>query len=86
LEIGAYADATVLAGGYDDAANYFSIPSQILIGAGASLSRPEWGLRLTASALNLGDTPTWQVSNWPLPGRTLFVSLAYDSAAAQAIE
>ena len=86
LEAGAYADAAILAGDYEDAANVVAIPAQFLVGAGASLSRPRWGLRLAVSALNLTDLQTWNVSNWPLPGRTLFVSLAYDSAAAQELE
>lgn len=86
LELDAYADAEILAGAYDDAANVFPIPPQVLVGAGASLSRPRWGMRLTVSALNLGDIQTWNVSNWVLPGRTLFVSVAYDSATAQELE
>ncbi|HVV50942.1 MAG TPA: TonB-dependent receptor [Polyangia bacterium] len=83
LELGAYVDGAVLAGGYDDPARLFSIPAAVLVGAGASLSRPRSGLRLTVSALNLTDLTAWNVSYWPLPGRTVFVSLAYDSASAE---
>ncbi|HXU61851.1 MAG TPA: TonB-dependent receptor [Polyangia bacterium] len=86
LEVGAYADAAILAGDYEDAANVFAIPTQVLVGAGASLARPRWGLRLTVSALNLSDVQAWNVSTWPLPGRTVFVSVAYDSTPAQEIE
>jgi len=86
LELGAYLDATILAGDYDDPANHFPIPAEVLVGAGASVSRPRSGLRLTVSALNLTDLATWNFSYWPLPGRTVFVSLAYDSAALQETE
>ncbi|HLK88642.1 MAG TPA: TonB-dependent receptor [Polyangia bacterium] len=81
IELGAYADAAILAGAYDDPSNRTRIPTQALIGAGASLSRPRSRLRLAVSALNLTDLlSTWNFSNLPLPGRTILVSLAYDSA------
>jgi outer membrane cobalamin receptor len=83
-ELGAYADAAILAGTYDDPANLFAVPAQVLVGAGASLSRPGSRLRLTLSALNLTNLATWSFSGWPLPGRTLYLSLVYDSAAAEA--
>jgi len=83
MEFGAYADAAILAVTYDDPANRFSVPTQVLVGAGASLSRPRSRLRLTLSALNLTDLPSWNFSDWPLPGRTVFLALAYDSAAAE---
>jgi iron complex outermembrane receptor protein len=80
MELGAYADAAILAGAYDDPAHIRAIPTEVLIGAGASLSRPGSRLRLTLSAMNLTDLSTWNFNSFPLPGRTLFVSLAYDSA------
>ena len=80
IEFGAYVDAAVLAGAYDDPANLFRIPREALIGAGGTFSRPATGLRLTVSALNLTDLSTFNFSGWPLPGRTVFVTLTYDSA------
>jgi iron complex outermembrane receptor protein len=80
MELGAYVDASVLVGAYDDRSNLYPVPDEVLIGAGASLSRPRSGLRLTFSALNLTDSSTWNFTTFPLPGRTVFVSLAYDSA------
>lgn len=83
LELGAYVDATILAGDYQDPANVRRVPTAALVGAGASLSRLSSRLRLTLSALNLTDLQTWNFINWPLPGRTVFLSLAYESAALQ---
>ncbi|HXJ20251.1 MAG TPA: TonB-dependent receptor [Polyangia bacterium] len=83
LQLGAYADASVLAGAYDDAPNVRSVPAEVLLGAGTSLSRPRSRLRVTVSALNLTGLSTWNVGALPLPGRTVFVSLAYDSAELQ---
>jgi outer membrane receptor protein involved in Fe transport len=86
IELGAYVDAAILAGDYDDPAHVFPIPAEALIGAGASVSRPRSRLRLTLSALNLTDLRSWNFSTWPLPGRTLFVTLAYDSAVGPAAD
>ncbi len=79
LDFAVYADAALLAGAYDDSTNLIHIPTQILVGAGASLLWPRAHLRVTASALNLTDLQNWNFSYWPLPGRTAFVALAYDS-------
>jgi vitamin B12 transporter len=86
MELGAYADASILAGAYADRDNRLPVPAAALLGAGASVSRPRSGLRLMVSALNLTDLLTWQFVNFPLPGRTVFVSLAYDSAAPDEAE
>lgn len=83
IDFGAYLDAAILVGDYDDPAHVTAIPTEVLIGAGASLSRPRSRLRLTVSGLNLTDLQSWNFSYWPLPGRTVFVSLACDSATAQ---
>jgi outer membrane cobalamin receptor len=83
LELALYADAAVFFHDYADRAQVTKIPDHAIVGAGASLVCPQARLRVTASALNLTDYgPTWDLSNWPLPGRTLFLALAYDSTAA----
>jgi outer membrane receptor protein involved in Fe transport len=83
LDLAAYVDAALFAGAYTDPAEVRPIPAQLLIGAGLSLFWPSGRLRATLSALNLGDLQaTWVVGGWPLPGRTLFLALAYDGAMA----
>ena len=83
IDLAAYVDAALFAGAYSDPADVRPIPSQLLIGAGLSLLWPRGRLRATLSALNLGDLQTtWVVGGWPLPGRTLFLALAYDGAVA----
>jgi iron complex outermembrane receptor protein len=86
IELGAYADASILAGAYDDPANVSPVPTHLIAGVGASVSRPRSRLRLTISALNLTDARTWNFSGYPLPGRTIFASLTYDSAAEQELD
>ncbi|HSY40595.1 MAG TPA: hypothetical protein VLA79_13735, partial [Polyangia bacterium] len=83
LELAAYLDAALFAGAFSDPVEVRPIPSQLLLGAGLSLLWPRGRLRATLSALNLGDLQTtWIVSGQPLPGRTLFLALAYDGALA----
>jgi outer membrane cobalamin receptor len=82
LDFATYADAAIFGGGYDDPANVFPMPTQVLIGAGMSVLWPRARLRLTASGVNLTDLSTWNVSTWPLPGRAVFLALSYDSMGA----
>ncbi len=84
VEMGAYADATLWAGNYDDAANVVRVPTQVLVGAGLTVLWLRAHLRATASALNLTDLDTWTFTYWTLPGRTLFLTLAYDSSGPDA--
>jgi iron complex outermembrane receptor protein len=83
LELALYADAAVFLYDFADRAQVTKIPDHAIIGAGASVDYPRARLRVTASALNLTDYgPTWDLDYWPLPGRTLFLALAYNSTAA----
>jgi hypothetical protein len=50
------------------------------VGAGLSVAHPRWGLRAVVSALNLTDTPAWDTSYWPIPGRTIYFALGWQSA------
>jgi outer membrane receptor protein involved in Fe transport len=84
LEFDSYVDAALFAGAYDDPPNVRPVPAQLLIGAGMSLLWPRGRLRATLSALNLGDLQSWIVSNWAIPGRTLFLALAYEGTVGDA--
>ena len=77
LELGAYADGDLRAQTYSDAANLQPMYTRVLLGAGVSVGRPRNHVRLTASAANLTDARQADVSNWSLPGRSVFFALAY---------
>jgi iron complex outermembrane receptor protein len=77
LELGAYADADARLHSYTDGANLVDYSSRLLIGCGVSLASSWAHLRLTASAANLTDTRQQDVDSWALPGRAVFVALAY---------
>jgi iron complex outermembrane receptor protein len=81
IDVGAFVDGAVAGGVFDDRANLIPLPTRLMMGAGVSVERPRWGLRAVLSAQNLTDTPNWDVSYWPIPGRTLFFALGWQSAA-----
>jgi outer membrane receptor protein involved in Fe transport len=80
LEGGVFVDGAFFAGSYDDPTNLYELPPRVLVGAGVSVEAPRLGLRATCSGQNLTDTPVWDMAYWPLPGRTIFLALAWRSA------
>jgi hypothetical protein len=81
--LGAFVDADLAAGNYQDPANLVPIPRRLLIGAGVSADVPRWGMRLVASAQDLNDSRIGDIPNWPLPGRSVFVALGWTGAARE---
>jgi len=78
LALGAYADAELRIGDYyADPANLEDKRRRVLIGCGVSLTSPGGRLRVTASAANLTGTQVEDLVDWALPGRTIFLTLAY---------
>jgi outer membrane receptor protein involved in Fe transport len=80
LEAGVFVDGSLAAGSYDDPTNLYELPTRVLFGAGVSVEAPRLGLRVTCSGQNLTNTPVWDMAYWPLPGRTIFLALAWRSA------
>jgi outer membrane receptor protein involved in Fe transport len=80
VDVGAFVDAAFTAGTYDDPANLVALRPRVLLGAGVSVEHPRLGLRAVLSAQNLTDTPTWDIAYWPIPGRTIFFALGWQSA------
>lgn len=71
----AYADAEGVAG--MDRAPRVPVPARALLGLGLAVEHPRAGLRLVASAANLGDNRGEDFLAYPLPGRSIFVSLGW---------
>jgi len=82
--LGAYADVDATAGN-NRAARLGAIPAHALFGAGLSVEHAPSGFRLVASAANLADTRTQDFQDYPLPGRSLFVTLGWSSAARRTV-
>ena len=74
---GLYADLDVTSGNYLDSANLVEVNPRVLFGAGGQISEPHWGLRLAASAYNLANTPVVDFTGYPLPGRSIFLTLQW---------
>jgi vitamin B12 transporter len=76
LRFGAYSDLDVTSGDYLDPANLVEVPRRVLVGAGAWVEWPDAGIRLLASAQNLGDSRISDVAGFPLPGRAFYLTLS----------
>ena len=78
LAAGAYADLDATAGDYWTSSG--PIPARALVGVGASVEHAPSGLRLVASLLDVGDSRVEDIPGYPLPGRSLFVTLEWSGA------
>ncbi|HEX2660551.1 MAG TPA: TonB-dependent receptor [Polyangia bacterium] len=81
--ISGYADLDATAGDHwTTTAN--TTPARLLVGAGAAVEHARSGLRLVASGLDLGDSRVEDFPGYPLPGRSVFVSLGWSHATTSA--
>jgi iron complex outermembrane receptor protein len=79
VALGLYADVDATAGNYLVPANTVEVPSRLLFGAGLYASLPgDFGLR--ASGRNLADARINDFASYPLPGREVYLTLAWSSA------
>ena len=76
---GLYADLDATGGNYLDLPNLEKVNARVLFGAGGQVSAPHWGLRLVASAHNLADTPVIDFTGYPVPGRSVFLTLQWST-------
>ncbi|HEY4185017.1 MAG TPA: TonB-dependent receptor [Polyangia bacterium] len=84
LTVAAYADVDGTAGN-NRAPRLGAIPPRAFLGAGLSLSHAPTGLRLVVSGANLADARTQDFQNYPIPGRSLFMTLGWSSVVTQAV-
>ena len=77
--LGLYADLDATAGNYLDPANTVRVPARLLLGAGLYASLPG-NFCLRGSGLNLANSPIHDLANYPLPGREVYLTLAWSSA------
>jgi outer membrane receptor protein involved in Fe transport len=79
LEASAYVEGDFQDGAYFYSANVVPVGARLLLGAGVEVGAPRTGLRLLASAKNLTDARALDVIQYPLPGRSVFVSLMWSN-------
>jgi vitamin B12 transporter len=80
--LGFYADCDATTGNYLDPANSVRVPARVLFGVGAYADLPG-GYSVRASGRNLADARVYDISNYPLPGRELYVTLAWSARSNQ---
>lgn len=76
-QAGVYGDTDATGGNYLDPANLASLPARVLFGAGAYAESVATGVRVVVSAQNLGDSHVNDLADFPLPGRSIFLSLQF---------
>lgn len=76
IALGLYVDGDATAGNFLDPANSVAAPARILLGAGAYADLP-WGFSIRVSAQNLADSRVYDINNYPLPGREMYLSVAW---------
>jgi outer membrane receptor protein involved in Fe transport len=74
---GLYGDLELVSSRFADPANLIEQPGRRVLGAGASLAYRPAGLRAILSGYNLGDQRASDVLEYPLPGRSFFVTLEF---------
>jgi vitamin B12 transporter len=79
--LGLYAQGDVTGGNYLDPANLARLPARVLLGAGLHVTSPAGRWRLLASGENLGDSRINDLAGFPLPGRSVFLTLQWSTAA-----
>jgi outer membrane receptor protein involved in Fe transport len=75
----AYVEGDLQAGAYRDSADIVPVGTRLLLGAGVEVDAPRTGLRLALSAKNLTNVQTFDVVQYPLPGRSIFLSLMWSN-------
>jgi outer membrane cobalamin receptor len=80
LGLGVYGDLDLVSGRYADPANLIEQPGRRVFGAGAALAYRPAGLRAIFSAYNLGDERASDVLEYPLPGRSFFLTIEWSYA------
>jgi outer membrane receptor protein involved in Fe transport len=79
VALGFYAELDATAGNYFNLPNTYQVPARFLWGAGVYADLPG-NFSLRASGQNLANTPISDLANYPLPGREIYLTLAWFSA------
>jgi len=78
-QVGLYVDMDATGGNYTDPTNLNRVAPRLLFGAGVYADLPA-NLSMRFGAQNLGNSPIYDLANYPLPGREFYVTLAWSSA------
>jgi iron complex outermembrane receptor protein len=79
ITLGFYAELDATAGNFRNAPNTDRVPARFLVGAGAYAELPAH-FSLRVSGQNLANSQIRDLANYPLPGREIYLTLAWSSA------
>jgi iron complex outermembrane receptor protein len=79
VALGFYAEVDAAAGNYLVSANTVEVPARVLFGAGVYADLPG-NFRLRVSGQNLGNASIYDMTGYPLPGREVYLTLAWSTA------
>ncbi len=79
VTLGFYAELDATAGNYRNVTNTDRVPARFLVGAGAYAELPA-NFSLRVSGQNLVNSSINDLANYPLPGREIYLTLAWSSA------
>ena len=79
VALGIYTELDATAGNYRDLPNTQRVPARFLVGAGAYADLPA-NFSLRVSGQNLANSSIYDLSYYPLPGREIYLTLAWSSA------
>jgi iron complex outermembrane receptor protein len=79
IALGFYAEVDATAGNYLASNNIVEVPARVLFGAGVYASLPG-NFCLRASGQNLGNAAIYDMTGYPLPGREVYLTLAWSTA------
>lgn len=82
LQAGLYSDLDLTSENYQDTTNLRRFPTRVLFGAGLYVEKTSWGLRLLANMENLTNRTAVDLAGYPLPGRSIFFTLAFTAFPA----
>jgi outer membrane cobalamin receptor len=80
---GAYGDLEYTAGNYLDPANLVAMSSRTIWGAGTHLQIATTGFRVRASLRNLSDAQVFDLTGYPLPGRSFWIDLQWTGSETE---
>src|SRR5262249_56557918 len=72
-----YFDANVIANNFLDVANTVKVDARTLLGTGIAVTVPFANIRVGLELKHLTNNQTRDVLGFPLPGRSVFVTLSY---------
>lgn len=78
VALGVYGEIDVTAGNYFNLANNHRVPARFLCGLGAYADLPAH-FSVRVSGQNLANSPISDLANYPLPGREVYLTLAWSS-------